>query len=89
MVLVNCARGTIVDEAALAKHLKSGHIAGAAFDVFAVEPANGNPLIDMPNIFASPHIGATTHESWNAMLRSGMDGIAKAYHPKPGVYPFD
>ena len=89
MVLVNCARGTIVDEAALAKHLTSGHIAGAAFDVFAVEPANGNPLIDMPNMFASPHIGATTHESWNAMLRSGMDGIEKAYHPKPGVYPFD
>ncbi len=46
-VLINCARGNIVDEVALAERLKSGHIAGAAFDVFAVEPANGNPLADL------------------------------------------
>lgn len=89
MVLVNCARGMIVDETALATRLASGHIAGAAVDVFAVEPANGNPLIGMPTLFASPHIGATTREAWTAMLRSGMNGIAQAYEPKPGVYPFD
>jgi D-3-phosphoglycerate dehydrogenase len=88
-VLINCARGNIVDEVALAERLKSGHIAGAAFDVFAVEPANGNPLLEMPNFFGSPHIGATTMESWGAMLRSGVEGIEKAYHPEPGVYPFD
>ena len=46
-ILINCARGNIVDEAALAQRLESGHIAGAAFDVFAVEPANGNPLLDL------------------------------------------
>lgn len=89
MVLINCARGHLVDEAALAEKLRSGAIAAAAFDVFAVEPANGNPLIDLPNMFASPHIGATTHESWRAMLRSGMEGVTKAWEPKPGVYPFD
>jgi D-3-phosphoglycerate dehydrogenase len=89
MILVNCARGGMVDEAALADNLKSGHISGAAFDVFAVEPANNNPLLGLPNMFASPHIGATTMESWDAMLRSGIHGIEHAYEPKPGVYPFD
>jgi phosphoglycerate dehydrogenase-like enzyme len=89
MILINCARGAIVDEAALKLRLESGHIAGAAFDVFAVEPANGNPLLDVPNFFGSPHIGATTRESWEAMLRSGMLGVAKAFRPEPGQYPFD
>jgi D-3-phosphoglycerate dehydrogenase len=88
-VLVNVARGGMVDEHALKARLESGHIAGAAFDVFAVEPANGNPLIDVPTFFASPHIGATTRESWGAMLRSGMRGLEDAYEPQPGVYPFD
>ncbi|OGA08967.1 MAG: hypothetical protein A3H33_05015 [Betaproteobacteria bacterium RIFCSPLOWO2_02_FULL_65_20] len=89
MMLVNCARGGIVDEEALAERLKSGAIAGAAFDVFCVEPANGNPLLKLQNFFGSPHIGATTLESWEAMLRSGMHGIEHAYEPEPGVYPFD
>jgi phosphoglycerate dehydrogenase-like enzyme len=88
-ILINCARGNIVDEAALAHRLESGHIAGAAFDVFAVEPANGNPLLELPNFFGSPHIGATTLQSWEAMLRSGMHGIEHAYRAEPGVYPFD
>lgn len=87
--LINCARGTLVDEEALKKHLENNHLAGAAFDVFAVEPANGNPLLDVPNFFASPHIGATTRESWEAMLRSGMKGLDNAYRQEPGVYPFD
>jgi D-3-phosphoglycerate dehydrogenase / 2-oxoglutarate reductase len=89
VILVNCARGAIVDEAALKPRLESGHIAGAAFDVFAIEPANSNPLLDLPNFFGSPHIGATTRESWEAMLRSGMLGIAKAFRPEPSQYPFD
>ncbi|HZV18169.1 MAG TPA: NAD(P)-dependent oxidoreductase [Sphingobium sp.] len=88
-VIINCARGGMFDEDALAQRLESGHIAAAAFDVFAMEPANGNKLLDLPTFFASPHIGATTRESWGAMLRSGMYGIEHAYDPEPGVYPFD
>jgi D-3-phosphoglycerate dehydrogenase len=88
-ILINCARGNLVDEVALKQRLESGQIAGAAFDVFAVEPANGNPLLGLPNFFGSPHIGATTLESWEAMLRSGMHGIEHAYRAEPGVYPFD
>jgi len=88
-VIVNCARGGMFDEEALAARLESGRIAAAAFDVYAIEPANGNRLLTLPTFFGSPHIGATTRESWGAMLRSGMHGIEHAYVPQPDVYPFD
>ena len=88
-VLINLARGGMVDEIALKERMMSGHIAGASFDVFAIEPANGHELLDVPTFFASPHIGATTRDSWGAMLRSGMHGIEHAYRQEPGVYPFD
>ncbi len=61
--IVNCARGGLVDEAALRHALDSGHIAGAAFDVFAEEPAKENPLFGHPNFIATPHLGAATTEA--------------------------
>jgi D-3-phosphoglycerate dehydrogenase len=61
--LINCARGGLVDEAAVAEALKSGRLAGAAFDVFAQEPAKDNVLFDAPNIICTPHLGASTSEA--------------------------
>ncbi len=61
--IINCARGGLVDEEALADLLKSGHVAGAAFDVFSVEPATENPLFGLPNVVCTPHLGAATTEA--------------------------
>ena len=61
--IINCARGGLVDEAALAEALKSGHVAGAAFDVFAEEPATASPLFNLPNVVVTPHLGASTAEA--------------------------
>ena len=61
--IINCARGGLVDEAALAAALTSGHVAGAAFDVFEVEPAKDSPLFNLPNVVVTPHLGAATTEA--------------------------
>ena len=61
--IINCARGGLVDEEALAELIKSGHVAGAAFDVFKEEPATENPLFGLPNVVCTPHLGASTTEA--------------------------
>ncbi|MBM7070106.1 phosphoglycerate dehydrogenase [Actibacterium sp. 188UL27-1] len=61
--IVNCARGGLVDEEALAEALKDGRVAGAAFDVFAVEPATESPLFNLDNVVVTPHLGAATTEA--------------------------
>jgi D-3-phosphoglycerate dehydrogenase len=61
--IINCARGGLIDEAALKEGLESGHIAGAALDVFAVEPAKEHPLFGTPNFVSTPHLGASTTEA--------------------------
>jgi D-3-phosphoglycerate dehydrogenase len=61
--LINCARGELVDEAAIIDALKSGHVAGAAFDVFREEPATQSPLFALPNVVCTPHLGASTMEA--------------------------
>jgi D-3-phosphoglycerate dehydrogenase len=61
--IINCARGGLVDEQALRVALDAGRVAGAAFDVFTVEPATDNPLFHHPNVVCTPHLGAATTEA--------------------------
>jgi len=61
--IINCARGGLVNEAALAEALKSGQVGGAGFDVFEVEPATDSPLFGLPNVVCTPHLGAATTEA--------------------------
>src|SRR3954467_10584664 len=61
--IVNCARGGLIDEAALKEALESGQVAGAALDVFVDEPAKDNPLFGAPGLVATPHLGASTTEA--------------------------
>ena len=61
--LINCARGGIYDEQALAEGLRSGHLGGVALDVYATEPCTDSPLFGMPNVLCTPHLGASTEEA--------------------------
>ncbi len=61
--IINCARGGLIDEAALKELLDSGHIGGAALDVFVEEPAKASPLFGTPNFVSTPHLGASTDEA--------------------------
>lgn len=61
--IVNCARGGLIDEVALAKAIEAGRIAGAAIDVFETEPPKDYTLAKLPNIIATPHLGASTEEA--------------------------
>jgi D-3-phosphoglycerate dehydrogenase len=63
VLIVNCARGGLVDEVALRALLDSGHVGGAGFDVFVTEPAKENPLFGSDKVVATPHLGASTNEA--------------------------
>jgi D-3-phosphoglycerate dehydrogenase len=63
VLIVNCARGGLVDEVALRKLLDDGHVGGAGFDVFVTEPAKENPLFGCDKVVATPHLGASTLEA--------------------------
>jgi phosphoglycerate dehydrogenase-like enzyme len=74
-ILINAARGGIVDENALKIMLKEGQLAAAAFDVFATEPPQDSELLCLPNFLATPHIGGSSEEGILAMGRAAIKGL--------------
>jgi D-3-phosphoglycerate dehydrogenase / 2-oxoglutarate reductase len=70
VLIINAARGGLIDEDALADSVRSGHVGGAGIDVFATEPTTSSPLFGLPNVVVTPHLGASTSE---AQDRAGTD----------------
>lgn len=86
-ILINAARGGIVDEAALYEALASGKLAGAACDVFANEPhTKGHPLLSLPNFVGLPHVGANTHEAMYRMAMTVAEDIIAILEGQPPKY---
>ncbi len=81
--LVNTARGDVVDEAALAEALASGHLAGAGLDVYAEEPKVPAALLALPNVTLLPHIGSATLETRTAMGMLAVDNLAAFFAGEP------
>ena len=76
-VFINTCRGGIVDEDALLERLEGGHLTAACFDVFAIEPAENDPLLRHPNMLATPHMGAAIEEVRLNMFRSAIRGLVE------------
>lgn len=77
--LIDCARGGIVDEEAVGRALKQGHLAGAAFDVFATEPLGDSPLKGLPHCILSPHLGAQTTEGQKRASQAAADTVIEFF----------
>ncbi|HEB78881.1 MAG TPA: phosphoglycerate dehydrogenase [Rhodospirillales bacterium] len=86
-ILINAARGGLVDEAALKTLLYENRIAGAAFDVFATEPPEDSDLLNLPNFLVTPHIGGSSAEAILDMGRAAIKGLDVNRIPEAGVYP--
>lgn len=85
VVIVNTARGGLIDEAALARALASGHVAAAACDAFEHEPPTGSPLLQAPNFLATSHLGAATLESSLRMAEAAARNALKVLAGEPGA----
>lgn len=85
-LLLNVARGGVIDEAAVAEALREGRIAGAAVDVFAAEPPVGSPLLDAPNTVLTPHLGASTAEAQVLVAEEASQQVLDVLDGRPARY---
>ena len=85
--IVNTARGAIIDESALCDALASGHLGGAALDVYEDEPAVNPRLLAIPNVVLAPHIGSATFETRSAMAATAATDIARFLRGAPPLHP--
>ena len=74
-ILINVARGGLIDEDALKKMLIGGKLGGAALDVFSIEPPEDKELLELPNFIVTPHIGGSANEAIMAMGRAAIVGL--------------
>ena len=84
-LLINVARGFVVDEAALKDLLRAGQLGGAALDVVLDEPDDGSGWADVPNVSLSPHVAGATRESLAAMMAGAADNVRRLYQGEPLV----
>ena len=81
--IVNASRGGIIDEAALAEAVRSGQVAGAALDVYADEPLSGGPLVELPQVVLTPHLGASTVEAQDKAALQVAEAVAAGLFGRP------
>ncbi|CAM3879359.1 phosphoglycerate dehydrogenase [Mesobacillus zeae] len=81
--LLNCARGGIIDEEALAEFIENGHVAGAALDVFVTEPPGDHPLLRLDKVIATPHLGASTREAQLNVATQVAKAVRTYFEDKP------
>ncbi len=87
-ILINTARGALVDEVALAAALRAGRLGGAGLDVFRKEPPDpGSPLLGLPNAVLTPHIGSSTTGALRNIARHGGEDIARVLRGEPPLHP--
>ena len=85
--LINCSRGSVLDEAALLSALDSGHLGGAALDVFAAEPPHGSPLVVHPRVLATPHLAGTTDEAQQNVAMAVAEQVLAVLAGRQPRYP--
>jgi D-3-phosphoglycerate dehydrogenase / 2-oxoglutarate reductase len=86
VLLLNVARGGVIDEADLAHALRSGKVGGAGIDVYTAEPPTGNPLLDAPNTLLTPHLGASTAEAQVAVAEEVAEQILEVLDGRSARY---
>jgi D-3-phosphoglycerate dehydrogenase len=86
-ILINAARGGLIDEDALKLALMEDRLGGAALDVFATEPPEDRELLELPNFIVTPHLGGSAEEAILAMGRAAIRGLDENQLPEKGVFP--